>query len=288
MHFTPLLVLVIATACSKSKDTDASKTTGSAAMVVPVQTELPPPPKESFKGSVRVINLLLKGGTEPLTVDIWGKRSFEFGPFQQAKNIAYGTATEWFGIPQGQSTVVVAAGASADTKDTVGSVWANKDGEETTTLLYWKEGSAISAMMSTKPTGVNDAPDPPPAGKGLVYLTAQPLMHHEKTLEAAIGGRSFYVGDGNGTCVHQRVQDKGFQRSILGGTQPTLHDLPPGKATFTFHQWPSGPNMRDKECTSPKLFEVTVDVVEGKGHLVVLHTKDGKTLEAAQFPLWKP
>jgi len=291
MRIAPLLVVTILAACSKGKDaseTDNSKPAGSAAMVAPVKAELPPPPKESFKGSVRVINLLLKGGTTPLTIDVWGKRSFEFGPFQQAKGIAYGAATDWFGIPNGQSTVVVEAGASADTKATIGSVWANKDGEEATTLLYWKEGSAVSALMNTKPAGQNDAPEPPPAGKGLVYFTAQPLMHHEKTLETALGSRSFYVGDGKGACIHQRVQDKGFQAAILGGTQPTLHDLPPGKATFTFHKWPSGPNMSDKACTSPALFEVTVDVADGTGHLVVLHSRDGKAIEAAQFPLWKP
>ncbi|MBA3455538.1 MAG: hypothetical protein H0T42_20765 [Deltaproteobacteria bacterium] len=47
------------------------------------------------------------------------------------------------------------------------------------------------------------------------------------------------------------------------------------------------PASKGVECASPKLFDFSVDAADGKGVLVLLHTRDGKTIEALQLPLWK-
>ncbi len=288
-------VVALVSGCSKKEDKggpapgpgSAVAATGpgaAAATAQPKPDDKPPPPDDVRKGDARVVNLLHDEAGKPVTIDIWGKRSFEHGPVQFAKNIAYGQASPHFGIPKGTSTIAVIAGGHVDdAKVEVGSVAAAKDGEEITTLMYRNYGKPSSIVRGAKPAGVYNAPEPPAAGKGLVYFYAGPLIDHEDKLRDKYGGRTFYVGDGSTTCRPQRIEAAGKQPAMLGGTNPTEYELAPGKAKFTFHKWQPG-----KDCTTPAVLETEVDVVEGKGTFVILHSPDaGGSIEALQLPLWK-
>jgi hypothetical protein len=111
-------------------------------------------------------------------------------------------------------------------------------------------------------------------------IRAGQLRPHEKSLDPKYNPSSFYVGDGKGACVHQRVEDQGFQAAILGGTNPTQHDVAPGKTTFTLHKWPSA-----EKCSTEALYTFEVDGQDGKGTLVQLYTPDGKALAHAQYEM---
>jgi len=290
MKFCTSVVIVLAlVGCSKKEDGAKGKADTTSDPVTtpstPAGKELPAAPAAELRGAVRVINVLKDKDGTPMAFDVWGRRSFKWAPIQYAKNVAYGTATEWYGTPKGTSAIAVPVGAGPDAKE-ITMVWSpGGDDEQLSNLVYFDQSPA-SAMMALLPrTATNNAPELPPAGKGLVYFNASQLRASEATLAPTYGGRSFFIGDGTGKCIYQRVQSKGFGMSVLGGTQPVEHDAAPGKVTFTFHKYPA---QKDKECLEEnKKFEVTVDVVEGKGTLVVLHTPDGKKIEALQLPLWK-
>lgn len=261
----------------------AAATTGSATAPLVREETLPEPPADSRKGDSRVVNLLVDEAGKPVTVDIWGKRSFEWRPVQFAKDLAYGQTTPHFGIPTGMSTVIVPTGAGPDArKSEVGSVWASKEGEEVTTVVFRDGGSARSVVMGMKPPELHNAPAAPPAGKGLIYIFANPLTHHEAKLKEKFGGSTFYVGDGSQTCLRQRVEDQGQKGALLGGTNTTSHDVAPGKVKVTFHKWEPG-----KDCTTPPVFETEVEVADGKGTFVILHSPDGASIAALQIPMWK-
>jgi hypothetical protein len=284
MRFPKSLLIVLAiAACGKSKDGGPKGEPDHklSPSDTPVRPVLSPPPKEETRGAARVINLLLDKDGKPVTFDVWARRSFKYEPVLLAKDVAYGTASAYYGVAKGMSTVVVPAGGGADAKE-ITMLFAPQTADDELSNLVFFDKEPMATSMAVKPAGQNNAPDAPPPGKGVVYFFAMPLMAHETTLTPAYGGRSFFVGDGTGACVHQRVEDKGFARAILGGTQPVVHDAAPGKVTFTFHQFPG------KDCAvESKKFELTVDVVADKGVLVLLHTRDGKTIEALQLPLWK-
>jgi hypothetical protein len=290
MHrLASVLVIAVLVACSK-KDADSKKEPavgGSAAAAaatttVPEAPTKPPPPPESFKGDNRVVNLLLDESGKPMTIDIWGKRSFEYGPIQFAKDVAYGQASAYFGIPTGTSTIAVPAGAGDRAKE-VGSLFAAKDGEEITTVMFREDNQPKSIVMGMKPVDLHNAPAAPPAGKGTIYIYAGPLRGIEAKLTEKYGGSAFYVGDGSTTCLRQRLEDQGKQAAILGGTNSTTHDVAPGKAKVTLHKWEPG-----KNCTTPAVHELEVEVADGKGTFVVLHSPDnGSTIAAVQIPMWK-
>jgi len=290
-------VLALVAGCGKTKndhDTgaavstgSASASTGSAGTAGPATVATPdkaPPPAESRKGDSRVVNLLLDEAGKPSTVDVWGKRSFEWGPLQFAKALGYGQSTPHFGIPKGMSTVIVPTGADPhDRKQEMGWVWASQAGGGVTTGIYRDEGQGRSIVMGMKPAELHNAPAAPPAGKGLIYIYAGPLRVYEAKLTEKYGGSAFYVGDGSTTCLRQRLEDKGQQPAILGGTNATSHDVAPGKTKVTLHKWEPGNN-----CTTPPVAELDVDVADGKGTFVILHSPDaGGTISALQLPMWK-
>lgn len=252
---------------------------GSAAAADPAAK--PPAPAAALKGDSRVVNLLVDEGGKPVALDIWGKRSFEYGPMQFAKDLAYGQATPHFGIPKGTSTIAVAAG-SGDKGKEMGSVWASQDGEEITTVMYRDGATPRSIVLGMKPPGTHNAPEPPKAGTGLVVMYAGPIDGLKDKLTERYGGATFYVGDGSTTCRAQRGLDVG-KGTLLGGTNVVTFELPPGNAKFSLHKWVPG-----KDCTTPAVFDLEVDVVDGKGTYVILHSPDvGGTVAALQFPIWK-
>jgi len=287
-----VLVLALTSACSKSKDdrkaapapaASGTPTTPAASASAPKQ-DLAPPTTAEMRGNVRVINLLLDKDGKPVTIDVWGRRTFTWAPIQLAKDVAYGTASEWYGVPKGMATVAVPAGAGVDTKE-LGFLFGPQSAEdEASSVLFMNKGAVSATSLPGKPFGTFNAPDAPASGKGFVYIVPWQLQAHEATLTPTYGGRSFFIGDGTGKCARQRVEDKGFAASVLGGTQGTQHDVAPGKASFSLHKFPAS---KGAECASPKLFDFSVDAADGKGVLVLLHTRDGKTIEALQLPLWK-
>lgn len=288
-----LWVGVVVVGCSKKKEEKPDKPAPAKAITesaslgsatAPVTKDLPEPPADVRKGDSRVVNLLTDEAGKPVTVDVWGKRSFEYGPTSFAKDIAYGQATPHFGIPKGMSTIVIAAGADMkDRKSELGSVWASKEGEEVTTVVFRDGASPRSMVMGMKPEGLHNAPAAPPAGKGMIYIYANPLTHVEAKLKEKFGGSTFYVGDGSDKCLRQRVEESGQKGFLLGGTNTTTHDVAPGKVKVTFHKWEPG-----KDCTTPPVFETEVEVADGKGTFVILHSPDGGvSLAAMQLPMWK-
>ncbi len=291
-----LVVLALA-ACSKSQ-TEGNKSSGGTAIAnegngpaasragaspteMQKAPDKAPPPDDQLKGAARVVNLLVDEAGKPITIDVWGRRWLTWGPRQFAANVGYGQVTPHFGIGKGMATVAVVAGGGPDAKE-IGSLFGPQDGEELTTVMFRNDGRPASIVLGMKPPGTMNAPEPPPAGKGLLMVFAMPLSDHEKALTEPYGGRSFYVGDGSTTCLHQRVQDQGMQPAILGGTNPTLHDLPPGPAKITMHKWLPG-----KDCTTPAVFETEVEVKDGGGTLLILHSPDGKKIEALPLPMWR-
>src|SRR5690606_28508035 len=108
--FILLVIAPLALGCSKKQDAGGegappAGSAGSAAAKAVAQPEAPKPPEkppappETLEGDSRVVNLLLDEAGKPMTIDVWGKRSFEYGPMQFAKEVAYGTVTPHFGIP---------------------------------------------------------------------------------------------------------------------------------------------------------------------------------------------
>jgi hypothetical protein len=286
-----LAAALVVAGCNKKSDSGGPGSAGSAgsaaaAATVPDAQELPAPPKDAFIGDARVVNLYRDTAGTNHTIDVWGRRSFKYGPIKLASNLPYGAASGWFGIPEGTRTVLLPAGAGPDDERELGGVFAPTAGEQATVLFLAKDGEPASFQLQDSPPGRMNAPERPPAGKGLVVLHPEALMDHDEALRPTYGGRSFDVGDGAGNCARTRVEDKGFQRPVLGGTQYLELDLPPGTATFTFHRWPAPAGIKDN-CKTPPVFELQVEVVADQGTAVFLHTPDGQKLAALQIPLWK-
>jgi hypothetical protein len=265
---------------------DDGKATKVQPQALPAQGDKPPPPDDVRKGDSRIVNLLVDASGKPMSLDVWGKRSFEWGPLQLAKDVKYGEASPYFGIPKGMSPAAVPAGsghpeAAADGDKVIGIASA-KEGEEITTVIFRENDRATAPIFGMKPPGTYNAPEPPAAGKGLIYVYAGPLSTHDAALKDKYGGRSFHVGDGSATCLRQRAEDQGKSAAILGGTNATQHEVQPGKTKVTFHRWPG------KKCADPAVFEIVVDVAADKGTFVILHSPDGgQTIEALQLPMWK-
>ena len=241
--------------------------------------ELPEP--SEFQGEARVINLLTQPDGTQLSVDVVAAQSFNARQTTLVEGLAYGEASDWFKMPKGQSVDLYRSGGRGQARKIV---WVAslgpKEGERITGLLM-HDGNQITVAnyWEQSPTG-SQFVAAPPAGKALVQLRANPLMAHEESLKAKYGGRSYYVGDGSGDCRHQRVMDKGYSMSVLGGTQLTEHDVEPGKQRFAFYKWPSS-----EKCAGEAVFETEIEVEADKSYMVILHTADGKELQASSFPL---
>ncbi|HUH05488.1 MAG TPA: hypothetical protein VML75_26010 [Kofleriaceae bacterium] len=288
LHVCALALAMSAAGCSKKDDADKKNQIdpgGQPAKVtdtqveVPAQKDLPPPPPEAMEGHVRVVNVYVSADGKSQAVDVWAKRSFQYGPVKLAENIELGEASPWFQHAKGQSLAVFPAGSGPDGEPLSSLGSAQKGEHVTNTLMLGDRGPSVTTDWESKATEDANIPKAPEAGKGLVVIGAYALRAHEKTMDPKFNPSSFFVGDGAGKCVRQRVEDKGFSAAVLGGTNKTLHDLPPGKATFTLHKWPGKP------CDGEPLYTFEVDVQDGKGTLVVLYTPDGKDLANAQFEL---
>ncbi|MEZ4366200.1 MAG: hypothetical protein R2939_07910 [Kofleriaceae bacterium] len=291
---TPTLLLaslLVLPACGKKKDdggtaappaTGSAKAPGSAAM--PAKPDLPPPPADAAKGQTRLVNLYLDADGKTQDVDVWAKRSFQYGPVKLTSGVGYGKVSEPFGIPTGMSTVVIKAGASVDDKAAeVGGLFGTKDGEKALGFFYFSDGAPSVAHLPE--VGGDQALVPPPAGKGLVVLNAGQPRAFAEQLTATVGSESYYVGDGSKTCRHQRIEDKKapsgqpYQAMILGGTQRPEFEVEPGKAKFTLHKWPG------KQCETEPVFEFELDVAAGQGVWGFVHTPDKAKLEILSLPI---
>ena len=113
-----------------------------------------------------------------------------------------------------------------------------------------------------------------------MYLYSPNTGSFESSLTLAIGAAAFYVGDGSGACAGQRIEVVGFAPNILGGSQHVHLDLPPGPARLTLHAWPSA-----DECAQPSLLDLAVAVVPGSAVLVLVFSRDGRSIEAMQLPM---
>ncbi len=242
---------------------------------------LPPPPESSMAGRARVVNLYVDDGGAKLDIDVWAQRTFTEGEVLLAKGVKFGAASDYFVTPKSHSIVFTKAGASVDDAE-VASMFNPAKGEQITAMLLWENGKASAPnVWEIDPTGSHDAPAPPSAGEGLVVVRANQLTAFEKKLTPTFGGRSFDVGDGKGACVPQaRMTAKGATPAVLGGTQPTLHDLLPGPAAFTLHKWPD-----NKKCATDPVFTFSVDVSAGETTAVFVYTPDGTSITTLALPV---
>jgi hypothetical protein len=283
------IAMVAATGCGKKdKEENKGKQPDVPPKVVTPQVDLPvvkeekpPAPKEMLVGKARVINLYVDAAGKGQEVDVWMRRSFKYGPVLIKEKLGLGQATDFFGAVPEQTVVIVPTGAGSDAKELAGAMKGKGD-EVWTTVLAWNGTGMSGASTQDAPPDMGEKgvwpPKPPAAGKGLVVLRADALQEHEKALTEQYGGRSFMVGDGKGACMKQRLEDVGFSASVLGGTQPVILELAPGKHAITFHKWPG-------KCDTPAVYQVEVDVAADKSTLVHLFTRDAKTLDNLQLPM---
>lgn len=278
------LALALAPGCGKKKDeapggaeprgapeagdTPAGDPGKAGAAAEPKPEEKPAPPPASFKGKARVINLLVDRDGKAHTIDVWAKRSFTHGPVRLAQNVAPGTASDWFGVPEGSPVTFVAAGADSDA-ESVGGLSAPGEGEtRTVTLTLNDAGEPTSGQTSFEPT-------PPAAGKGLVVLEAGAFQGHAEAFTPLLGawGFSFKVGDGKG-CREGR--QPGLN---LGGTSYVDYEVDPGQVTFTLHKGD------DYTCAQPAVYTITLDVAADSSHMVHVYTPDAKGITHLVLPI---
>jgi hypothetical protein len=236
----------------------------------PKPAEKPAPPADTFKGKVRVVNLLVDRAGKSQAIDVWAKRSFEHGPVRLAENIALGAASPWFATPAGHSIVIVPTGAGPDARDReLGGLSAGAEGEMFSHTLTLNDGGAPTAGLSSFKAAK------PAAGQGLVVLEAGAFMGHAEAFKPLLGawGYAFKVGDGT-ACRTGR--QKGLD---LGGTSYVDYEVPPGKATFTLHMGD------DYECKKPAVYTISVDATADTASMVHVYTPDAKTITHVVLPL---
>lgn len=295
--FSSLLALgLTASACSKEKQRDGDKPaepSGTAAEGTPTakvvaatpnpgDKKKAAPPDELYEGSGRIVNLAMVDG-KPVAIDVWATQSFKYAPVKLAENVAFGEATEWFKSPKGSPVKSFVTGTDPGSKEDLGGAFHPKKGEHITTILYNKEdGSSTNGSYwnTSDDASRSSTPDAPPAGKGYVVFRANQLKPHEKAMKEVTGGWALQVGDGKGTCIHQRSQDMGFQASLLGGTQPIEIDLDPGTQKITFHKGISGGCAEES-----KVYETELEVKADAAQLVVLYTPDAKVLKHSVYDM---
>jgi hypothetical protein len=287
-----LLALAVAAGCGKKdEDKGAGETPaggaeadqgagqGAAAGGAAAKKELPPPPKDAYQGKGRIVNLRVDKDGKTGPVDVWAKRSFKHGPVLLAEKVGFGEASDWFGVPKSMSVSIVPAGAGADAEG-MGGIFGPKPDEHITGVLVESNGRASVGNHWETGAAQSNVPAAPADGKGMVVVRAGQLRAFEDALRDSFGGSAFYVGTGAaGDCLPQRMEAEGKQPAILGGTNPTVHDVDPGKVTLSFHKWPS-----NDKCGSEPVFTTEVEVAAGEGVNVYLYTADGAALKALAVP----
>jgi hypothetical protein len=276
--------LAVLAACGSSSD-EAAEPPAQEETLPPAQKEtLPPAPPEALvEGKARLINLYRAPDGATMTVDVWSMRTAQYRPVLLAEKVGFGEASGWFQWAKSQPTLLVPAGAGPDaTDESIGRLSPPGEGEHVTATLTHEPRSnrlALSSRRETAPADSrHDAPAPPPAGKGMLIVCADPLSGYDEQLRETYGGRAFHVGDGQGACLRQRAEDEGKKPVILGGTARTTHDLSPGKHTVALHR------RTDRDCADDPVFTFEVEIAEGAGVLAHLYTRDAETLETLIVP----
>ncbi len=253
--------------------------------------ELPQADPSTYVGRNRVVHLavLPDGSTPP--VDVWARRSFEYAPILLVEGLEYGEVSDWYGRPEGMSVVVVPAGAGPDAPELASVFSADADQQYTHLVMWDRERNAAAGFLleDVDPGNTNAFPEVR-TGQALVQLFAYQLRLNPLSVgdsfDQTIAGvpTSFQVGlDGIAGCAPQpRLTEQGLSPAVLGGTQRVAFDLAAGTTSFTFHGWGSD----DEDCLDPTLFgplDVTVEANERAW--VLLHSRDGETIEALTVPL---
>ena len=251
---------------------------------------LPAADPSTYIGTNQVVNLaVMPDGTSP-TLDIWAKRSFEYAPILLVEGLEYGEVSPTYGAPDGMSVVAVEAGTGPDAEPFAGVFSASEEQHYTHLVLYDRESATGTGLLlvDTDPQDPSAFPEVN-AGQALVQLYAYQLRLNPLSVGEGFDQRiagvepSFQIGiEGVAGCAPQpRMTDQGYTPAVLGGTQYVPFDLAPGDTTFTFHGW--GSNNQD--CADPSVIDpVTVTVADGDRAWVLLHSRDGDTIEALVVP----
>lgn len=253
---------------------------------------LPTADPSTFVGTNRAVNLLvLPDGSNP-TVDIWAQRAFGTGPILLIEGLAYGMVSDVYGAPENMSVVAVETGAGPDATPLAGLFSAGATQHYTHLLVYDRDAATATGLLLEDVDAGNSNEFPQPLdGQALVQFYAYQLrlnpLSTGESFEQRIAGvdPSFQVGiEGVTGCAPQpRMTDQGFSPAVLGGTQRVPFDVPAGATTtFTFHAWGS----ENQDCADPsEIAPVPVTLQAGERAWVLLHSRDGTTIEALIVPV---
>ncbi len=259
---------------------------------VPTSPEdvMPTADPSTYVGSNQVVHLaVLPDGTTP-TLDIWAMRSFEYAPILLVEGLEYGEVSTAYGAPEGMSVIAVESGAGPDAEPFT-SVFSAREGQAYTNIIAFDSESSAGIGLLLYDTDPGNSQAFPEAldGQALVQLYAYQLrinpLAEGASFDQTIGGvdTAYNVGiQGITGCAPQpRLTEQGFSPSVLGGTSYVPFDLAPGATTFTFHGWGS----TNDNCADPSVIDpVTVNVTAGERAWVMLHSRDGKKIEALVVP----
>jgi len=245
-------------------------------------SELPAPDASQYVGSNRVVNLWVGPAGETSSIDVWGRRTFTNGPILLVEGLGFGEASDYFAAPPEYSLVIVGAGAGPDGVELAG-LFNTSDADQVTTIYTNDDAQGAVWAPNLWEAAAGDtalAPLPPQPGMGLVLLYAANTRSFDESLSAAIGGSSFYVGTGGAQCARQRIEAQGFQPNVLGGTQDVQLELPPGMVTVSLYPW-----FSPDECDQPVAIDIPVDVPADGTVLVIVYSRDGRTIETLHLPV---
>jgi hypothetical protein len=248
---------------------------------IPAREDLPQPDASQFVGRNRVVNLWVSPDGENQAIDVWGRRTFTNGPILLAENVPFGEATGYFSAPSGYSLVMVGTGAGPDGEE-LGGLFNAEDGEQITAIFTNDESGAVFApnLWETDLDGQIEVPEEPPSGRSVVWMYSANTDAFDQSLTTSVGGSSFYVGDGSSECRPQRIEEEGFQASILGGTQRVELVVDAGPSIVTLH-----PFFSPDGCDQPAAAEIVTDTEAGETVLVLLYTPDGERLDWISLPV---
>lgn len=244
--------------------------------------EAPAPDPSTFVGATRVVNLWVGPDATTQTVDVWGRRTFSNGPVLLVEQLGFGEVSDYFGVPPGYVVEIVGAGAGPDGLS-LGGVLASRDRSRITTVFTNADPAGRPeawAIFEFETTGSFGAPQPPAPGRGLVVLQQANTDAFRTGLESAGVSDSYYVGDGSGVCIRQRIEATGQAPAILGGTQPVAYEVEPGRLAFELYPWTD-----PARCEAVPVAEFDVDVAADEAVVGLLYTRDGATLELLQLPI---
>jgi hypothetical protein len=229
---------------------------------------LPPPPPDRMWGQTRVINLLRDRAGASIAVDVWARRTVDFGAVPLAHDLGYGQVSEPLGVTERGSAIVVPAGAGEDGK-VLGGFSVGAEADRQLALISMVRGTPT--VLSLDEVGGGAPITAPAAGAGQLILVPDALRDAEAGLAATYGSARFYVGDGSTTCRVPRGANPA-DASVLGGSARPRYEVPSGAVTVSLHRWPGD------RCKLAPVFAATIDVPAGKTIWALLHAADGKTL----------